>query len=193
MRHRAQWTRAVHRARLVRIGQAGTRETHGMIHDDREDELTLREMADRFRIQDLLYREARAIDERDWELWRSCYTEDADIDWRENGAIRDRRDAAGAWLASVCENFPLPAYQHFVTNIEMRIDGDSAQTRQLQLIPISLASPGGGRQIAFSGIWFEDTLRREGRAWKIATRLEKLAWRHNFPDQYQTPDVAPNN
>jgi len=161
-----------------------------MTREQSDDEMTLREMADRFRIQDLLYREARAIDERDWELWRSCYTEDADIDWRENGAIRDRRDAAGAWLASVCENFPQPAYQHFVTNIEIQIDGDSAQTRQLQLIPISLASPGGGRQIAFSGIWFEDILRRVESVWKIATRVEKLAWRHNFPPEYATPEVA---
>lgn len=155
---------------------------------DAEDELTLQEMADRFRIQDLLYREARAIDTRDWGLWRSCYTEGADIDWRENGAIRDRRDAAGAWLAKVCENFPVPAYQHFVTNVEIDIDGDTATTRQLQLIPISLESPGGGRQIAFSGIWFEDRLVRDGRDWKIAKRVERLAWRHNFPDRYETPD-----
>lgn len=109
-------------------------------------------------------------------------------DWRENGAIRDRRDAAGAWLAKVCENFPVPAYQHFVTNVEIDIDGDTATTRQLQLIPISLKSPGGGRQMAFSGIWFEDRLVRDGGDWKIAKPVERLAWRHNFPDRYETPD-----
>ena len=154
-----------------------------------DDLLLLREMADRVRIQDLLYREARAIDTRDWDLWRTCYTEDADVDWRENDAIRAPRDEAGAWLAKICENFVMPAYQHFVTNIEIRLLGDSAETRQLQLIPISLASPGGGRQIAFSGIWFEDELVRDGRDWKIAKRVERLAWRHNFPEAYQTPEA----
>jgi hypothetical protein len=155
---------------------------------DADDLRDFHEMRDRVRIQDLLYREARAIDTRDWALWRTCFTDDADLDWRENGAIRAPRDEAGAWLAKVCENFPVPAYQHFITNIEIRIAGDRAEARELQLIPISLASPGGGRQIAFSGIWFEDELVRVGKEWKIAKRTERLAFRHNFPDAYQTPD-----
>lgn len=156
-----------------------------------QDELLLwRELADRTRIQDLLYREARAIDTRDWALWRTCYTEDADLDWRDNGGIQAVRDVAGDWLAKVCENFIVPAYQHLITNIEIRLDGDRATTRSLQLIPISLASHGGGRQIAFSGIWFEDELVRDGRDWKIVKRVEHQAWRHNFPEAYQTPDPA---
>jgi hypothetical protein len=111
---------------------------------DPGDELTLQEMADRFRIQDLLYREARAIDTRDWSLWRTCYTEDADIDWRGNDAIRARRDEAGEWLSKVSENFPAPAYQHFCANIEIDLEGDHARTRTLQLIPISLPLRGRG-------------------------------------------------
>ena len=146
------------------------------------------EMRDRVRIQDLLHREARAIDTRDWALWYSCFTEDADIDWRENGAIRGRRDEVGAWFIKVCENFPVPAYQHFITNIEITLNGDRAETRELQLIPISLASPGGGRQIAFSGIWFEDEMVRVGKDWKIVKRTERLAFRHNFPEAYETPE-----
>jgi hypothetical protein len=156
-----------------------------LTEDDIRD---LREMRDRFRIQDLLHREARAIDTRDWELWRSCFTPDADIDWRENDAIRAPRDEAGDWLAKICENFPVPAYQHFVTNIEIWFDGDRARSRQLQLIPISLAVP-GGRQIAFSGIWFEDSLVRDGADWKIEKRVERLAFRHNFPENYETPEA----
>jgi hypothetical protein len=157
---------------------------------DPDDELTLQEMADRFRIQDLLYREARAIDTRDWSLWRTCYTEDADIDWRGNDAIRARRDEAGEWLSKVSENFPAPAYQHFCANIEIDLDGDHARTRTLQLIPISLPSGDGGRQMGFCGIWFEDELVRVGRGWKIARRVERLAWRHNFPEGHVTPDVS---
>ena len=68
-----------------------------------EDVRDFHEMRDRVRIQDLLHREARAIDTRDWALWHSCFTEDADIDWRENGAIRGRRDEVGAWFIKVSE------------------------------------------------------------------------------------------
>lgn len=155
---------------------------------DREELLLLRELADRMRIQDLVYREARAIDTRDWVLWRTCYTEDADIDWSDNEGIHATRDVAGDWLANICSNFIVPAYQHLITNIEIRLDGDRAETRQLQLIPISLAGSGGGRQIAFSGIWFEDVVVKIDRDWKIAKRVEHLAWRHNFPDAYHTPE-----
>lgn len=155
-----------------------------------EDLRDFYEMRDRVRIQDLLYREARAIDTRDWPLWHACFTEDADIDWRENGAIRGQRDEVGRWFIKVCENFPVPAYQHFITNVEITLEGDVARSRSLQLIPISLASPGGGRQIAFSGIWFEDELVRAGKDWKIAKRVERLAFRHNFPEAYETPDGA---
>jgi len=55
-----------------------------------DDVRDFHEMRDRVRIQDLLHREARAIDTRDWALWYNCFTDDADIDWRENGAIRGR-------------------------------------------------------------------------------------------------------
>ena len=153
-----------------------------------EDLSALRELAERMRIQDVLLREARAIDMRDWALWRSCYTEDADIDWTGNDGIRGRPDQLGPWLAKVSENFPPPSYQHFVTNIEISLNGDRATSRVLQLIPVALAVE-KGRQIAFSGIWFDDEWVREGGQWKICKRTEHLAWRHNFPAGYQTPEV----
>jgi hypothetical protein len=41
-----------------------------------------------------------------------------------------------------------------------------------EVIPISVRSPGGGRQIAFSGIWFDDVLVRTESGWKICERRE---------------------
>ena len=48
----------------------------------------------------------------------------------------------------------------------------------------------GGRQIGFSGIWFEDELVRTAAGWRICKRYEKLAWRHNFPEQYEVPEAG---
>lgn len=154
-----------------------------------DGDYTLREISDRIRIEELIHREARAIDTRDWTLWASCFTEDALIDWRENEGVLARRDEAGAWLSRICETLPFPAYQHLCTNIEITLRGDAAEARTTQLIPISLPSPAGGRQIAFSGIWFDDAVVRIDGAWKIAARVEHQAWRHNFPAAYQTPEV----
>lgn len=156
---------------------------------DGDDLTVLRELADRMRIQDVLHREARAIDVRDWALWRTCYTEDADIDWTGNDAIRGRPDELGPWLAKVSENFPPPSYQHFVTNFEVTLNGDRATSRVLQLIPVALQGE-AGKQMAFCGIWFDDEWVRQKGQWKICKRTEHLAWRHNFPAGYQTPSAS---
>ena len=44
-------------------------------------------LADRLAIHELLARYARGVDEKDWELYRSVFTEDATIDYSSAGAI----------------------------------------------------------------------------------------------------------
>ncbi len=95
-----------------------------------------------------------------------------------------------AWAEPVLsvENFPYPQYQHYCTNFRIRVEGDRATSRHLQIIPISVPSPGGGRQIAFSGIWFDDALVRTSDGWRISERHEQLTWNHNFPTAYEVPE-----
>jgi hypothetical protein len=151
--------------------------------------LSLEQISDRLLIQDLLVEEAAAIDERDWDRWQAVYTEDAWIDWSGNRGTKGRPDEVRPWAESVlsAENFPYPQYQHYCTNFQIRVDGDRARSRHLQIIPISVPSSGGGRQIAFSGIWFDDELVRTEAGWRIRERRERLAWSHNFPAAYQVP------
>ena len=152
--------------------------------------LSLQEISDRLLIQDLLICEASAIDARDWDLWESLFTEDALIDWSDNGGAKGNPKEVRAWASVVLstENFPYPQYQHLTANFQIALDGDHATCRQMQLIPISVPNPQGGRQIGFSGIWFDDKLVRTDEGWKICDRRETLGWRHNFPDQYTVPD-----
>lgn len=154
--------------------------------------LSMQEISDRLLIQDLMICEASAIDERDWDLWESVFTEDALIDWSDNGGAKGNPKEVRAWASVVLstENFPYPQYQHMSTNYQIVVDGDRATCKQMQLIPISVPNVQGGRQIGFSGIWFEDKLVRTAEGWKIYDRREKLAWRHNFPDQYVVPDAG---
>ena len=108
---------------------------------------------------------------------------------RQRRRAREIRKAIRAWASAVLstENFPYPQYQHYCTNFRIRVDGDAASCRHLQIIPISVVSPGGGRQIAFSGIWFEDELVRTAEGWKIRARKEFRAWQHNFPATFEVP------
>ncbi len=151
--------------------------------------LSLEDMSDRFLIQDLITEEAAAIDERDWDRWEETYMADAKIDWSGNGGAKGGPKVIRAWASAVLSeaNFPYPQYQHYCTNFRIRVSGDSATSRHLQIIPISVLSPGGGRQIAFSGIWFEDELVRSPDGWKIAARQEFRAWQHNFPATFEVP------
>lgn len=152
--------------------------------------LSLEEIADRMLIQDLVVEEAAAIDERDWDAWEAAYVADAKIDWSGNGGAKGDPKAVRAWASGVLsiENFPYPQYQHYCTNFRIRLNGDRASCRHLQIIPISVPSPGGGRQIAFSGIWFDDELVRTNQGWKISARTESRAWQHNFPASFEVPE-----
>lgn len=153
--------------------------------------LSLEEMSDRFLIEDLVIEEAAAIDERDWDRWEAAYTPDARIDWSGNGGAKGDPKAIRAWASAVLSeaNFPYPQYQHYCTNFRIRVDGDCATSRHLQIIPISVPSPEGGRQIAFSGIWFEDELVRGADGWRISARREFRAWQHNFPATFTVPEA----
>ena len=146
------------------------------------------EALDRLLIQDHIIGEAYALDERDWDAWEAHYTPDASIDWTEAGAIKGTPAAVRAWAAPLFANFPYPQYQHLTGNFQVRVTGDAATCRHMQYIAISLPSPGGGRQIGFSGIWFEDRLVRTADGWKIESRYERQAWRHNFPEHYRVPE-----
>ena len=43
--------------------------------------MDLQYLADRLAISDFLTTYAHAVDTKDWELYRSCFTDDADIDY----------------------------------------------------------------------------------------------------------------
>jgi hypothetical protein len=53
---------------------------------------------DELAIAALLYRYARAVDTKDWELYRSVFTDDAYIDYSSAGAAAGSRDEVIDWL-----------------------------------------------------------------------------------------------
>ncbi|MGY8803024.1 MAG: nuclear transport factor 2 family protein, partial [bacterium] len=46
------------------------------------------ELLDRREIDDLLIRYATAVDTKDWDLWETCFTEDAFVDYESAGGIK---------------------------------------------------------------------------------------------------------
>ena len=144
---------------------------------------SVQQLSDRAEIQDLIVREAGAMDRRDWATWQECFTSTAAIDYSENDGAIGTPPEVGAWLASVLGRFH--SYQHLSSNAEIKLDGDRAEIRTMQYIAVKMTGSDGER-VVFSGIWFHDEVVRTQDGWRIAKRYEELAWRHNFP-----PDFAP--
>lgn len=148
--------------------------------------LSLEELSDRAEIQDLLVREASAMDRRAWAEWRACFTADAAIDYSQNDGAVGSPVEVGEWLSAVLGRFH--SYQHLSSNTEIELDGDHARVRSMQYIAVKMEATGGER-VVFSGIWFQDEVTRTDRGWRLSKRFEELAWRHNFPQDFEPPNA----
>ena len=91
---------------------------------------------DEHQIAALLYRYARAVDTKDWELYRSVFTDDAYIDYSSAGVIAGSRDEVAYWLSQGFAAIPMS--MHYITNIETDIDGDTASVRAMFYNPMQL-------------------------------------------------------
>lgn len=132
--------------------------------------------ADELEIARLLYRYARAVDSKDWELYRSVFTDDAHIDYSSAGAVVGHRDEVVDWFAA---NFGvLPWSMHYITNIEADVDGDSATVRAMFYNPMQL--PGMAERSTCGG-YYHHELVRTADGWRSRSLREENVWFTNAP------------
>jgi 3-phenylpropionate/cinnamic acid dioxygenase small subunit len=137
--------------------------------------MTLEELADRIEIDDLLTRYATGVDRRDWDLWESCFTADAHIDYSAFGGTKGGVKDVRRWLEDVMVRFPMS--QHLVMNREVAIDGDSATARSAFYNPMAVPTGRGDeRQLFFCGGYYCDKLKRTRDGWRIAERVEEFSY-----------------
>jgi 3-phenylpropionate/cinnamic acid dioxygenase small subunit len=134
----------------------------------------LRELADRLEIDDLLTRYATAVDNKDWDLFRTCFTPDAFIDYTAAGGIKGKLPEVATWLSEVLPAFPMT--QHIVTNRDVVVDGDKATSRSCFFNPMGLAPGKEEMQLFFDGGYYNDKLVRTADGWRIAERIEETAY-----------------
>jgi 3-phenylpropionate/cinnamic acid dioxygenase small subunit len=132
--------------------------------------MTLQEIADRIEIDDLLTRYATALDGKDWELFASCFTPDARIDYSAAGGIQGTLPAVRQWLSDVMAHFPMT--QHLVTNRSVQLSGDTARVRSCLFNPMGVGD-GDGMAVFLEGGYYRDRLVRTADGWRIAERVEE--------------------
>lgn len=131
------------------------------------------EVVDRLAIDDLLTRYATAVDRRDWDLWESCFTPDATIDYTAFGGIAGSVGTVRAWLEEVMPRFAMS--QHLVVNREVTIEGDTARSRAAFFNPMALTTH-EGPVLFFDGGYYVDRLVKTPAGWRIWQRVEEFSY-----------------
>jgi 3-phenylpropionate/cinnamic acid dioxygenase small subunit len=133
--------------------------------------MDIQEISDRLEIEALVHKYARAVDTRDWDLWRSLFTDEAIVDYSSAGAIAGSRDEVAAWLEQALSAMQM--MQHFISNIEAEIDGDTAQVRAMFYNPMKLP---GMEELSYCGGYYHHTLVRTPDGWRSRAMREENAW-----------------
>ena len=126
---------------------------------------------DKIEIKELLYRYARAVDTKDWALLASVFTPDAYLDYTSAHCPAGSRDEIVGWLEQSLT--PVPMTQHFITNIEIELDGDRAKVRAMFYNPMQL--PGMAEMSSCGGNYFHDVVRTP-EGWKSERLVEVNLW-----------------
>ncbi|HEU4360660.1 MAG TPA: nuclear transport factor 2 family protein [Mycobacterium sp.] len=133
--------------------------------------------SDQLEIAALLYRYARAVDGKDWELYRSVFTDNAVIDYTSAGAISGTRDEVADWLATGFAAIPMS--MHYITNIEVLAHtGDTATVRAMFYNPMQLP---GMTDLSYCGGYYHHELVRTADGWRSRNLREENLWFTNPP------------
>ena len=132
----------------------------------------LNALTDRLEIDDLGTRYATAVDAKDWALYRTCFTDDATIDYTAAGGIRGNVDEITAWLDQALAGFANTL--HYVTNRAVTLAGDTASGRLAYYNPMAVA--GSPDRFLVAAGYYNDRYVRTAGGWRIAERVEELTW-----------------
>ncbi|BBX17425.1 hypothetical protein CRI77_05550 [Mycolicibacterium duvalii] len=142
---------------------------------------TAARLTDEMEIRALLSRYARGVDTKDWELYRSVFTEDAVIDYSSAGIPPGSRDEIVELFRAAFE--PIPWTMHYITNVEITdfsagADGETATVRAMFYNPMQL--PGMAEQSTCGGYYHHDLVRTP-EGWRSRHLREDNVWFVNRP------------
>lgn len=128
--------------------------------------LTLAALRDRAGLHDCMTRYAQGVDQRDWSLYDSVFEPGAQVEvpgYMQGtlGFVAFREMLADTFDAARLSG------QHFLGNIQARIDGDSAHAvTEFVATTLETAPDGGARREVTAGLYIDDFRHADG-AWRI--------------------------
>ena len=144
--------------------------------------MDLQALSDRAEITDALTRYAKGVDSKDWALWRTVFTEDAHVDYSSAGGEVGDRDHVAGWLERSLA--PFPWTQHYITNIDIRLDGDTAEVDAMFYNPMQMPGVDGPSSC---GGYYHHTFVRTPDGWRSKRLVEENLW---FVNPFPAPASA---
>ncbi|MEM9202190.1 MAG: nuclear transport factor 2 family protein [Actinomycetota bacterium] len=134
--------------------------------------MDLQQLSDRIAISDFLTAYARAVDTKDWDAFRSLFTDDAHIDYSSSGGIEGGVDEVASWMETTMSMFSTT--QHIITNETVTIDGDTASVHAVLFNPMVFD---GADTLSFTcGGGYDHDLVRVGDDWKSRRVVMTMSW-----------------
>ncbi|MTD52939.1 nuclear transport factor 2 family protein [Amycolatopsis pithecellobii] len=151
-------------------------------HELLADDVRLRRLLDRAEIGDVQLRYARGTDSHDWELFRSCFTDEVEIDFSDGFGQPVVRLGVDDWVKGTAPRMEsFTATQHMITNLLITFDGDDRATcvayvRASHHLP---NSTGDSDQTVYG--YYTNRFERTASGWRIAgVKLTPLWMTGNF-------------
>jgi SnoaL-like domain len=135
-------------------------------------------LLDRAQIADVIGCYVRGLDSRDWDLYRSCWTDEITFDFSELELLDEplTKIHADDWVAVQKSFFTgLPQSQHVKIPIRYDIDGDKAVVLALMQGKHSMPTPTGGPIQMVVGYYRDDFLRTPA-GWKMSGLKALIHW-----------------
>ena len=138
--------------------------------------MDIKHVVHRIEIADFFSRYARAVDTRDWDLYRTLFTKDAHIDYSSSGGSVGDLEETVSFLSKALDMFEMS--QHLVTNIEVLAKKEN-EADVLALFNNPMRLKGG--EIWFVGRKYRHELIRADSGWKSRKLIEETLWFDRAP------------
>jgi hypothetical protein len=133
-------------------------------------------MDERLDVAEVVYAYATGIDTRDWQLYRSIFADEVEIDFSSWDGSAPRRMRADDWVAGVQPLFHgLDATQHSMTNPRVSIDGSRATCVMYMQAAHFLASSEGDAEFTIGG-YYTDQLVKTPAGWRLCGVKLTVLW-----------------
>jgi 3-phenylpropionate/cinnamic acid dioxygenase small subunit len=141
---------------------------------------------DRYEIEQLLYRYAWMVDERQWELMDDVFAPHGVIDYTSTGGAKGPYRETLHWLDRALSGWPINL--HTIGNITIEFDGDSASSRCHFIAPMARLRADGTQEVISNAGYYIDTLVRIDGRWLIEARLcTQTIMAGQLPPGYEIP------